>query len=60
VAGPVSQHISIVEDGVPGTTMPAFGPQLTDAEIAAIVSYERRAFGKSKKAVQPKQVRAAL
>jgi cytochrome c oxidase subunit 2 len=60
VAGPVSQHISIVENGVPGTAMPAFGPQLTDAEIAAIVSYERRAFGKSKKAVQPKQVRAAL
>lgn len=45
VLGSVDQHVGIVLHGVPGTPMPAFGPQLSDIDIAAIVTYERNSFG---------------
>lgn len=43
--GPISEHLDMVINGKPGTAMLAFGPQLSDAEIAAIVTYERNAWG---------------
>ncbi len=43
--GPVDQHIDIAVNGVPGTAMAAFGPQLSDEELAAIVTYQRNAWG---------------
>lgn len=43
--GPVIGHINIVVHGVPGTAMQAFGNQLTDEQIAAIVTYERNSWG---------------
>lgn len=43
--GSVGKHIDIVLNGVPGTAMQAFGAQLTEAEIAAIITYERNAWG---------------
>ncbi len=43
--GPVEAHISIVVNGKAGTAMQAFGAQLTDAELAAIITYERNAWG---------------
>lgn len=43
--GPIVDHIKIVVDGAPGTAMPAFGKQLSDTDVAAIVTYERNAWG---------------
>ncbi|MHC9512173.1 cytochrome c oxidase subunit II [Kangiella sp. M94] len=43
--GDIEKHIDVVVNGVPGTAMQAFGAQLTEAEIAAIVTYERNAWG---------------
>lgn len=43
--GPVKQHIDIVLHGKSGTAMQAFEGQLSETEIAAIVTYERNAWG---------------
>lgn len=43
VKGDIKTHMDIVINGQ--NTMPAFGAQLTPAEIAAIVTYERNAWG---------------
>lgn len=58
VGHPVSRHINLVLHGVPGTAMQAFGPQLNDKELAAIITYERNAFGNNTgDMVQPQAVR---
>lgn len=55
--GNVGKHIDIVLNGVSGTAMQAFGAQLTEAEIAAIVTYERNAWGNDTgDKVQPQDV----
>ncbi len=56
--GPVDGHIEIVFNGKPGTAMSAFSGQLSDSEIAAVVSYERNAWGNSGDIVQPSQIKA--
>lgn len=38
-------HIHTVLFGKPGTAMQAFGKQLTAAELAAVITYERNAWG---------------
>lgn len=43
--GPIEHHIDIVLDGVKGTAMQAFGAQLSEVDIAAVVTYERNAWG---------------
>ena len=43
--GPRDEHIKIVFDGKAGSAMQAFGQQLNAAEIAAVVHYERHAWG---------------
>lgn len=43
--GDVSIHISKIVDGVNGTAMQSFANQLTDKEIAAVVTYQRNAWG---------------
>ncbi|MFK8029235.1 MAG: cytochrome c oxidase subunit II [Gammaproteobacteria bacterium] len=45
--GPAEAHIDIVLNGRPGTAMLAFGGQLSDEDIAALVTYERNALGNS-------------
>lgn len=45
VEGALEQHIDIVLHGIPGTPMTAFGAQLDNATIAAIVTFERNSFG---------------
>ncbi len=58
--GPVAGHLNIVLKGKPGTAMQAFGPQLNDADIAAVVTFQRNGFGnKTGDVVQPSQVKAA-
>jgi cytochrome c oxidase subunit II len=45
VTGPKEDHIRIILNGVPGTSMQAFGRQLDAAQIAAVTHYERHAWG---------------
>jgi cytochrome c oxidase subunit 2 len=57
--GPISGHLGIILDGKPGTAMAAFGKQLSDAEIAAVATYERNAWGNQVgDMVQPAEVKA--
>ena len=56
--GPKGDHILTVLNGRPGTAMQAFGPQLSDADIAAVVTYQRNAWGnKTGDAAQPSDVK---
>lgn len=60
VTGPVEKHIDVVVHGVPGTAMQAFGAQLDDADLAAVVTYERNAWGNDTgDVVQPSDITAA-
>ncbi|MCZ4323653.1 cytochrome c oxidase subunit II [Pseudomonas anguilliseptica] len=43
--GEAKGHINIVVNGKPGTSMAAFGKQLSEVDIAAIITYERNAWG---------------
>ena len=43
--GPAAEHIEIVVNGKPGSAMAAFGKQLSEVDIAAIITYERNAWG---------------
>lgn len=45
VTGSRDDHIDLVLNGVPGTAMQAFGNQLDAAQVAAVVHYERHAWG---------------
>jgi len=58
--GDVAAHIDIAVHGKPGTAMAAFGPQLSDEALAAIVTYQRNAFGNDTgDLVTPDQIAAA-
>ena len=43
--GPKQGHLDIVFHGKPGTAMGAFGKQLSEVDIAAVITYERNAWG---------------
>ncbi|MCJ8170580.1 cytochrome c oxidase subunit II [Atopomonas sediminilitoris] len=43
--GPIDGHLDIVFNGKPGTAMAAYGKQLSEVDIAAIITYERNAWG---------------
>lgn len=43
--GTISGHLNIGINGVAGTAMQAFGGQLNDVEMAAVITYQRNAFG---------------
>lgn len=43
--GDIDAHIDIILNGKPGTAMAAYGRQLNDQEIAAVVTYQRNALG---------------
>ena len=60
VLGPVDKHIGIVLHGITGTAMAAFGPQLNDVDIAAVITYERNSWGNDTgDVVQPADVKSA-
>ena len=57
--GDVEAHIDIVVNGKPGTAMAAFGKQLSEVDLAAVITYERNAWGNNKgDMVTPKDVLA--
>jgi len=43
--GDVGAHLEIGINGVPGSAMQAFGGQLNDVDMAAVITYQRNAFG---------------
>lgn len=58
--GDIAKHIDVIINGVPGTAMQAFGGQLNDADIAALVTYERNAWGNDVgDMAQPADIKAA-
>jgi cytochrome c oxidase subunit 2 len=58
VKGPKAEHIGIVLHGKQGTAMPSFA-QLSDLDVAAVVTYERNAWGnKTGDVIQPAEVKA--
>jgi cytochrome c oxidase subunit II len=58
--GAKAAHIAIVLHGKPNTAMAAYGGQLGDGDIAAVVTYERNAWGNNTgDVVQPAEIRAA-
>lgn len=58
--GPIAAHIDIVMNGKAGTAMAAFAGQLSDADIAAVVTYQRNAWdNKTGDQVQPADIAAA-
>jgi cytochrome c oxidase subunit II len=60
VTGSKAGHINRVLNGKPGTAMVAFGKQLSDTDIAAVITYERNSWGnKMGDMVLPAEVKAA-
>ena len=58
--GPKAVHLEVVMNGRPGTAMAAFAGQLNDIDIAAVVTYQRNAWGNDTgDLVQPSEVKAA-
>lgn len=58
--GPLAAHLNIVMKGKPGTAMQAFAGQMNDADLAAVITFQRNGFGnKTGDVVQPSQVKAA-
>jgi cytochrome c oxidase subunit 2 len=57
--GPVKDQITLVLEGKAGTAMAAFGKQLNDVELAAVVTFTRNNWGnKTGDVVQPTDVKA--
>jgi len=59
--GDVSKHIDIVVNGVSGTAMQGYAKQLGLKELAAIITYERNAWGNNTgDAIQAAEINAAM
>jgi cytochrome c oxidase subunit 2 len=58
VNDPAAAHIDRVLHGKDGTAMAAFGDQLDDVELAAVITYERAAWGNRGTPVLPADVKA--
>ena len=57
IGHPISRHVEMLINGVPGSAMQAYKNELSDDVIAAIVTYERNAWGnKTNEDVQPRDV----
>jgi cytochrome c oxidase subunit II len=59
VLGPKEEQIKTELFGRPKTAMVAFGPQLNDVELAAVITFTRNNWGnKTGEAIQPSEVKA--
>ncbi len=59
VLGTVQSHVDIVINGIAGSTMPPFGGQLSDLDVAAVVTYERNSWGnQGGEVIQPADIAA--
>ena len=60
VGKPISRHIDIILNGIAGSAMQGFADQLTDVELAAIITYERNAWDNNTgDVVQPIDIKKA-
>jgi cytochrome c oxidase subunit 2 len=58
--GPLESHLDVIMNGRTGTAMQAFGQQLNDVELAAVVTYQRNAWAnETGDVVQPARIKAA-
>ncbi len=58
--GDVADHMSIVMNGKSGTAMAAYKTQLSDVDLAAVITFERNSFGNSVgDMVQPSAIKNA-
>ena len=58
--GPIEGHMDIVMNGRAGTAMQAFAAQLDDADLAAVITFQRNGLGNNVgDMVQPSAVKAA-
>jgi cytochrome c oxidase subunit 2 len=59
--GPIQDHMDILYYGRPGTSMQSFASQLNAAELAAVVTYQRNAWGNDQgDMIQPKVVNGQI
>jgi len=58
VNGPEQGQIDLVLNGKPNTAMQAFGRQLSDTDIAAVITFTRKSWGNKASDVQPAEVKA--
>jgi len=58
VNGPQEGQIDVVLNGKPNTPMAAFGKQLSDTDIAAVITFTRTAWSNKAGQVQPIEVKA--
>ena len=58
VNGPKTAQVAIVLKGKPGTAMASFA-QLTDVDLAAVITHTRSAWGNKGDAVMPAEIKAA-
>ena len=59
VNGPKDEQIKVVLNGRPNTAMQAFGKQLSDADLAAVITFTRNNWGnKTGDVVQPAEIKA--
>ena len=58
VTGPADAQIHIVLNGKPGTAMPSW-KQLSDVDIASVITYTRNSWGNKTGDVMPAAVKAA-
>ncbi|MDH5633402.1 MAG: cytochrome c oxidase subunit II [Gammaproteobacteria bacterium] len=57
--GDVAAHLDIVMNGKAGTAMAAYKGQMSDVDLAAVITYERNAFGNDTgDVVQPADIKA--
>ena len=57
--GPADGHVNLVMHGKQGTAMQGFANQLSDTDIAAVVTYQRNSWGNNKgDLVQPMAIKA--
>ena len=60
VNGPKHAQIDIVMNGKAGTAMSAFGKQLSDTDVAAVITFTRNAWGNhTGEAIQPSEIKAS-
>jgi len=57
--GDAAAHLDIVLNGKAATAMAPYRDILNDADLAAVITYERNAWGNSASVVQPAAVKAA-
>lgn len=59
-SGDINAHIGIVMNGMAGTAMQAFGKQLSDSDLAAVITFERNALNNhTGDLVQPATIKSA-